>query len=63
MGELFTIEMALGMDASALGPAAVVCRLILHAENTFEVATESWVVCMYKPSYRHTCINASVSVL
>ena len=23
---------------------------------------ESWIVCMYKPSYCHTCINASVSV-
>ena len=23
---------------------------------------ESWVKCMYKPSYMHTCINTSVSV-
>ena len=38
-GELFAIEMAVGMDASALPPAAVLCRLMLRAENAFKVAT------------------------
>ena len=32
-GELFT-RMAVEMDASALPPAAVICHLILRAENT-----------------------------
>ena len=30
------MEMAVGMDASALPPAAVLCRLMLRAENAFK---------------------------
>ena len=35
------MEMAVGMEASTFPPAAALCRLMLHAENAFEVATSS----------------------